>query len=85
MKFDNSSKDKLRQIFDFNADYKFLYSSEHNELKLQTRKPNFIETILMFMNNAKGSVLYAINTMIYIHKYNLHTGYYNFSSVFSKI
>jgi hypothetical protein len=77
-------REQLEPIFNFNTVYKVLYTSEDNELKLQSRNPNFFETILMFMNNAKASVFYTTNTMIYIHNYDLHTGNYDFSSFFNK-
>jgi hypothetical protein len=82
--YDSTYKNELDQMFNFNTDYNVLYTSEGNELKLQSRNPNFFETILMFMNNAKASVFYTTNTMIYIHNYDLHTSLYDFSSVFEK-
>jgi hypothetical protein len=82
--YDSTYKEELSSIFDFNTEYQVLYTSENNELKLQTRTPNFFETILMFMNNAKASVFYTTNTMIYIHNYDLHTGKYDFSNVWDK-
>jgi hypothetical protein len=82
--YDSIFKEELSQIFNFHTDYQVLYSSEDNELKLQSRNPNFFETILMFMNNAKASVFYTTNTMIYIHNYDLHTGNYDFSTIFNK-
>jgi hypothetical protein len=81
--YSSSFKDVLDPIFSFRVDYKAL-SAESSDIKLMTLNPTFFETILMFMNNAKASVFYTTNTMIYIHNYDLHTGNYDFSTIYDK-
>jgi hypothetical protein len=82
--YGSSYADVLSPIFSFQTNHKVLTKTDNNDMKISTLNPSFFETIIMFMNNAKASIFYTTNTMIYIHKYDLNTGYYDFSSIWDR-
>jgi hypothetical protein len=82
--YGSSYADILSPIFSFQTTHKVLSKTDNNDLKIATLNPSFFETIIMFMNNAKASIFYTTNTMIYIHNYDLMTGYFDFSSIWDR-
>jgi hypothetical protein len=82
--YGSSYADVLSPVFSFQTNHKVLTKTDNNDMKISTLNPSFFETIIMFMNNAKASIFYTTNTMIYIHNYDLNTGNYDFSSIWDR-